>query len=152
MKSYMKNQVWTPLSYVLGTENRDLVFAKIFNSEHLHYLFKLIPSRSCGYVTRNMHKIPPFKTRHTFLKKLFLCFFPSTIIRGEYTRSQHIKFQQLQYFQENILTFSRSSANSFFNSHDIKAIKLIAKLQLGLSHSREHKFNHGFQDSLNPLL
>ena len=150
MKSYMKNQVWTPLNYVLGTENY-LVFTKIFNSEHLHYLFKLIPSRSCGYVTRNMHKIPLFKTRHTFFKKLFLCFFPSTIIRGEYTRSQHIKFQQLQYFQENILTFSRSSANSFFNSHDIKAIKLIAKLQLGLSHSREHKFNHSFQDSLNPF-
>ena len=46
-------------------------FYKLFNSEHLHYLFKLIPSRSSCYVTRNVHNIPFFKTRH-FFKKLFL--------------------------------------------------------------------------------
>ena len=52
-------------------------FYKLFNSEHPHYLYKLIPSRSSSYVTRNIHNIPFFKTRHTFLKNSF---FPSTII------------------------------------------------------------------------
>ena len=52
-------------------------FYKLFNSEHPQYLFKLIPSRSSSYVTRNIHNIPFFKTRHTFLKNSF---FPSTII------------------------------------------------------------------------
>ena len=52
-------------------------FYKLFKSEHPHYLFKLIPSRSYTYITRNTHNIPFFKRRHTFLKN---CFFPSTII------------------------------------------------------------------------
>ena len=41
-------------------------FYKLFNGEHPHYLFKLIPSKSSGYVTRNIHNILFFKTRHTF--------------------------------------------------------------------------------------
>ena len=41
-------------------------FYKLFKSEHPHYLFKLIPSRSSSYITRNTHNIPLFKTRHTF--------------------------------------------------------------------------------------
>ena len=45
-------------------------FYKLFNSEHPHYLFKLIPSRSSSYVTRNIHNIPFFKTRHTILTTL----------------------------------------------------------------------------------
>ena len=30
-------------------------------------------------------------------------------------------------------------------------IKLVTRLRLGLSHLREHKFKHSFQDTLNPL-
>ena len=52
-------------------------FYKLFKSEHPHYLFELIPSRNSSYITRNMHNIPFFKTRHTFFKN---CFFPSTVI------------------------------------------------------------------------
>ena len=52
-------------------------FYKLFKSEHLHYLFKLIPSRSYSYITRNIHNIPFFKTSHTFFKNYL---FPSTII------------------------------------------------------------------------
>ena len=52
-------------------------FYKLFNSEHPHNLFKLISSRSSSYVTKNIHNIAFFKTRHTFLKNSF---FPLTII------------------------------------------------------------------------
>ena len=37
-------------------------FYKLFKSKHPHYLFKLIPSRSSSYITRNIHNIPFFKT------------------------------------------------------------------------------------------
>ena len=46
-------------------------FYKLFKNEHPHYLFKLIPSRSSSYITRNIHNIIFFKTRHYF-QKLFL--------------------------------------------------------------------------------
>ena len=52
-------------------------FYKLFKTEHPDYLFKLIVSRRSSYVTRNIHNMPSFKTRHTFFKN---CFFPSTII------------------------------------------------------------------------
>ena len=61
-------------------------FYKLLKSEHPHYFFKLIPSRSSSYITRNMHNVPFFKTRHTFLKN---CFFPSTII--EWNKLDHNK-------------------------------------------------------------
>ena len=54
-------------------------------------------------------------------------------------------------FRKSILKFIRPSANSFFNRHNPKGIKFITRLQLGLSQLCEHKFDHSFQDSLNPF-
>ena len=45
----------------------------------------------------------------------------------------------------------RPTANSVYNCHNPKEIKLITRLSLGLSHLREHKFKYNFQESLNPL-
>ena len=36
-------------------------------------------------------------------------------------------------------------------NRNAKGIKLLTRLRLGLSHLREHKFKHNFQDCLNPL-
>ena len=54
-------------------------------------------------------------------------------------------------FRKSILKFIKPSANSLFNCHNPKGIKFITRLRLGLSHLREHKFKHSFQDSLNPF-
>ena len=35
--------------------------------------------------------------------------------------------------------------------HNTRVVKLLTRLRLGLSHLCEHKFKHGFQDSLNPI-
>ena len=126
-------------------------FYKLFNSKHPHYLFKLIPTGSSGYVTRSIHNIPFFKTRHTFLKSTF---FPSTIIEWNkrdhnIRNSRNIILKLGIGIRNSILKFIAQSANSFFNSYNTKVIKFITKLWLGLSHLREHKFKHSFQDSLN---
>ena len=36
-------------------------------------------------------------------------------------------------------------------THNPKVIKLIVRFRLSLSHLREHKFKHSFQDTINPL-
>ena len=123
-------------------------FYKLVKSEHPHYLFKLIPSRSSSYITRNIHNIPFFKTRHTFLKN---CFFPSTIIEWNKLDHNIRNSSSFNIFRKSILKFIRPSANSLFNCHNPKGIKFITRLRLGLSHLREHKFKHSFQDSLNPF-
>ena len=45
-----------------------------------------------------------------------------------------------------ILNFIRPCANSIFDIHNPLGIKLLTRLHLGLSHLREHKFGHWFQD------
>ena len=49
------------------------------------------------------------------------------------------------------MKFIRPSSNSIFNFHNPKGIKLITRLKLCLSHLREHKFRHNFQDTLSSI-
>ena len=136
-------------SFQLRRWFRDLsCFYKLFNSAHPHYLFKLIPSRSSSYVTRNIHSIPFFKTRHTFFKNSF---FPSTIIEWNKLDHNIRNSSSFNIFRKSILKFIRPSANRFFDCHNPKGIKFITRLRLDLSHLREQKFKHSFQDSLNPF-
>ena len=114
---------------------------KLRDIKYSRYLFKLIPSRSSSYVTRNIHNIPFFKTRHTFLKNSF---FPSTIIEWNKLGHNIRNSSSLNICWKSILKFIRPSANSFFNCHNPKGIKFITRLRLGLSHLHEHKFKHSF--------
>ena len=43
------------------------------------------------------------------------------------------------------------TANSIFGCNNPIGVKLLTRLQLGLSHLREHKFKHSSQDTPNPL-
>ena len=54
-------------------------------------------------------------------------------------------------FKKSILKFIRPSQNRFYNCYNPKGIKLLTRLRVGLSHLREHKFKHSFQDTLNPI-
>ena len=38
-----------------------------------------------------------------------------------------------------------------FGCHNLKGIKYLTRLRLGLTHLYEHKFKNNFQDTLNPL-
>ena len=53
-------------------------------------------------------------------------------------------------FKKSILQFIRPSPSRTYNCFSNKGIKHITRLCLGLSHPQEHKFKHGFLDSLNP--
>ena len=53
--------------------------------------------------------------------------------------------------KKNLLKFIKPSPNSVFNCYNCKGIKYFTRLRLGLSHLREHKFKHSFQNTLNPF-
>ena len=57
----------------------------------------------------------------------------------------------LNTFKKNLLNFIRPCANSILDIYNPLGIKLLTRLRIGLSHLREHKFRHCFQDTLNPL-
>ena len=118
---------------------------KIIKNKSPRCLFNIIPARNPFYITRNHTNILLFKTNHIFLKSSF---FPSTIIEWN---NLEPRLRTYGTFKNTILKFLRPSPNSVFKCHNPQGIKFLTRLRLGLSHLREHKFKHSFQDSLNPL-
>ena len=54
-------------------------------------------------------------------------------------------------FKKSLFKCIRTIPNSVFGVANIYGIKLLTRLRAGLSHLREHKFRHSFQDAINPL-
>ena len=123
-------------------------FYKIYNKQAPGYLIELIPSRNEAYQTRHVAIIPSLSFKHNFFKNIL---FPSTIL--EWNKLDPCLRNSASYnvFKNSILKFIRPSPNKIFQCHNPKGIKLVTRLRLGLSHLREHKFKHSFQDTLNPL-
>ena len=78
-------------------------------------------------------------------------FSPSTIIEWNNLDPNLRNSDTYGTFKNAILNFIRLSRKSVFKCHNPQGIKFLTRLRLGLSHLREHKFKHSFQDSLNPL-
>ena len=78
-------------------------------------------------------------------------FFPSIVIEWNNLDLKIRNSKTFSAFKKSILKFIRPSSNSIFNSQSPKGIKLITRIRLGLSHLREHKFWHNFQETLNPI-
>ena len=93
-----------------------------------------------------MGNILPIKTKHNFFKNSF---FPSAIIESNNLNPNLRKSKSISVLKEEILNFIRLSLNSFFDGHNPKGIKFITRFRLGLSHLRDHKFKHSFQDTIN---
>ena len=95
----------------------------------------------------NANNIPQFKVKHNFFKNSF---FASVVIEWN-KLDQYTQLRKYIYLQEKAFEYLKASGNSVFRCHNPKGIKLLTRLRLGLSHLREHKFKHGFLDSLNPI-
>ena len=59
--------------------------------------------------------------------------------------------ESIGFFKGKVLRFILPKPKSIYNCHNPKGIRLITRLRPGLSHLREHKFKHSFQDCLNSL-
>ena len=144
------------LYYVLGFESlirtrwyRKLCcFYKMFKTQSPRYLFEVIPTAKRAYITRNNDKLPHFKVKHNYFKNSF---FPSTVIEWNKLDLDIRNSVNLISFKSKVLKFIRPSENSIFLCNNPKGIQLLTRLRLGLSHLREHKFKHNFQDTLNPI-
>ena len=87
-----------------------------------------------------------FNIKHEYFRNLF-SFHPLLLNRISST----IILESLSAFKTQILTFIRPSPNSKLNEHNPYGIKLLASLQVGLSHLREQKIRREIQDSLDPF-
>ena len=122
-------------------------FKLIKNQSHKH-IFNNIATVRSTYRTRNIDIIPRFNIRHTFSR---ISYFPSIVTAWNNLEKSIRNSESFSIFKKNILQFIRPSPNDIFNCHNPKGVKLLTRLRLGLSHLRDHKFKHSFQDSLNPI-
>ena len=59
--------------------------------------------------------------------------------------------ENIRIFKKGLLEFIRPLPNSIFDIYYPFDVKLVTRLRLGLSHLKEHKFKHGFNDTINPI-
>ena len=129
-------------------------FRKLSNSYKIKstglpsYLCDLIPKSSYIYNTRSVEDVSILYCWTDIFK---YSFFPSTI--SEWNKLD-LKIQQsktLLTFQNALIKIGWPIPKPVYNVHNPVGFKLLTKLRLGLSHLNQHKFNHNFQDCLNPL-
>ena len=120
-------------------------FFKLTKNKSPKYLFNYIPTVRSTYRTRNIDNIPQFNVGYTFIRNSY---FPSTATEWNNLDKSIRNSESFSIFKKNILKFIRTSPSSIFNCHNPKGVKLLTRLKLGLSHFRDHKFKHSFQDSL----
>ena len=119
-------------------------FYKIYNKQALGYLTELIPTRNEAYQTRDVANVPSLSFKHNLFQNTFNKF--KNILEWNKVDPSLWNSANYNVFRNSILKFIRPFPDKIFQCHNLKGIKLVTRLRLGLSHLREHKFKHSFQD------
>ena len=123
-------------------------FYRIYNKQAPDYLTELIPTGNQADQTRHLANTPSLIFKHNFFNNIF---FQSAILEWNKLDASLRNSPSYNLFKTSILKLIRSSSNKIFECHNPKGIKLVTRLRLRLSHLRENKFKHSFQDTLNPI-
>ena len=78
-------------------------------------------------------------------------FYPQSIKQWCALSEENRNIVSVNKFKETIISFIRPKEKSVFAIHDIKGLKLLTRLRLNCSHLNEHKFRHGFKDTIDPM-
>ena len=60
-----------------------------------------------------------------------------------------LRLGMLTIFKKSII--NKKQENSLYSVYDPLGVKLLTRLRLQFSHLNEHKFRHGFNDTVNPM-
>ena len=108
-----------------------------------NYLFKVVCSNKTIYKARNTKDIPLKNIKYNFFKKTFS---PLTITEWNKLDPATQNSTIFNFFKESILTFIRPTPNNIFHE-----MKYLTGQRVNFSHLRDHRFQHSFQDIINPL-
>ena len=112
-----------------------------------YLVYKLIPSESHLYTSRNTKNIATYSYRIDVFKHSF---FPWTI--NEWSKlSFNIRTSSFNIFRANLIKIIQLTPNPIFSIFDLLRRKLMTRLTLGLSHLNEHRFNYNFNNCMNPI-
>ena len=117
------------------------MFFKIYKIKSCQYLFKLILEKTYYMLQETLITFQFLTLDITSSKTLF---FPSTIIEWN---NLDFTFWDSGIQQAFIRPFRKSG----FNRDNLKSVRLITRLGIGLSHLGEYKFMRTFKNYLNPI-
>ena len=124
------------------------LFYKIVLNKSPNHLYNYVSTVNQSCQTRSSDGFLDMCCRTEYFANSF---FPYTIKKWKNLNLEICKSVSYEVFQNSLLKLIRPSPNSLFNISDSLGIKLLTRFCLGLSHVREHKFIHNFQDTINPL-
>ena len=142
----------TKLYNELGLESlkfrRLCTFFKIKIYGKPEYLLNKIPSSQNHCNTRNADQVETYYCRTDFFN---ISFFPYTIIEWNKLDIDILKSKSYATFRNILLKLGRPIQRPIYSISSPVGLKLLTRLRLGLSHLNEHRFNHNFQNCINPL-
>ena len=121
-------------------------FYKIKNNGIPFYLVDFIPSEPHLHNTRNARNTTTYSCRTDAFKNSFFTF----TINEWHKLNFNIRTSSFNIFRAYLIKVIRPIPNSIFGIFNPLELKLITRLWLGLSHLNEHKFNHNFNNCINP--
>ena len=124
------------------------LFHKIIYSKSPYYLHNIIPKPNHLINTRYQYLIPNFFCRTLSFTNSF---FPYSIKEWNKLDRSLTSNNSLSSFRNTLLKSIRPTPNRVYGACDPHGLILLTRLRVGLSHLREHKFKHGFNDTINPL-
>ena len=133
----LKSRRW--LKYLCCTD-------KIMKNQTPEYLNNLIPKRKQSFNSRNIY-IPSYNYRTKYFTSSFS---PASLEEWFHLDPSIRNSETINALKQKLLLFIYPLENSIFNIFDPKGLKLLTCLLLSFSHRQEHRFQHNFQECLNP--
>ena len=112
------------------------------------YLLNKIPSSQIHYNTRNADQVETYYCRTDIFKNSF---FPYTIIEWNKLDIDIQKSKSYTTFRNTLLKLGRPIQRVIYNINNLVGLILLTGLRLGLSHLKEHRFKHNFQNRINRI-
>ena len=112
-------------------------FCKLIKTQKPLYLSNLIPPKLNSFRHPNTYSV--MRCRNDYFILLFFFF-----LYREWNRlnTENYNSNSCQKFRKSLLSFIKPTCSSLFSIHHPDGVKLLARLRLGFSHLREHKFRH----------
>ena len=140
----------------------ELGIESLYNRRTFHrlfYLYKIKNNLLPAYLKNELPRPAPnpYHTRHhrstwisTRTNKYNHSFFPHSVNAWGNLSNLIKASPSPNIFKKRYMDFYRIKPNSIFRIHNPVGIKLLTRLRVGLSHLRQHKFNHHFNDTDSP--
>ena len=148
----LKERLYQGLGFLYSSSRRWLrklcAFYKIVTNKSPGYLYKYILAGNRAYLTRNSNNMTQIFCKSEYFANSF---FPYTMMEWNKFSLEIRNSELYSIFKKYLLKFIKTIPNRIFSVANIYGIKLLTRLRVGLSHLREHKFRHNFQDTINPL-